>query len=218
MSSAFSNGLSSDVSCFCGCMQPNSLPAEGTRVFEEQITTEHNSESDNCGFISEEIVSQVRKIFEVDNTDELLAAAESQPRVIKVALDSGAGDHVASPSDLEGLVVEESPGSRANRHFIAANVQRIANRGQVQARVVHDKLGTTFGSTFQVADVSRPLYSVSKMCDAGATVSVNAKEALVYKNGRLLARFERQGGLYVAEFAVRPRDPASVLAGQGAGQ
>jgi len=160
----------------------------------------------------------VLKIFEVDDTEELLAAAESQPRVIRVALDSGAGDHVASPADLEGFVVEESAGSKANKHFIAANGQRIANRGQVQARVVHEKLGTSFGSTFQVAEVSRPLYSVSKMCDTGATVTINAKEALVHKGGRLLARFERQGGLYLADFAVKPREPAPVFAGQGAQQ
>ncbi len=220
MSSAFSDGLCSHFDFSCGCLQPNSFLTDSTQDFKEQITTtnHHTVESNIGGFISDEIVSEVLKIFEIDNTEELLAAAESQPRVIRVALDSCAGDHVASPADMEGFVVEESPGSKAHKHFIAANGQRIANQGQVQAKVSHDKLGTSFGSTFQVAEVSRPLYSVSKMCDAGATVRIDAKEALVHKNGRLLARFERQGGLYLADFTVKPRDPASVFAGQGANQ
>ncbi len=156
------------------------------------------------------------KLFELDDTDELLAAAEARPRVIRVALDSGAGDHVASPDDVEGLVVEESPGSKADKHFIAANGQRIRNCGQVQATMMDKQLGTSFGSTFQVAEVSRPLYSVSKMCDAGATVEIDAKQALVKKGGRVLARFVRQGGLYLAEFTMTPRKPATDFAGQGA--
>ena len=213
-------GLCSNFSFSCDCLQSNSFLTDSTQDFKEQVTTtsHHEIENSHGGFLSHEIVSEVLKIFEVDDTDELLAAAESQPRVIRVALDSGAGDHVARPADLEGFVVEESPGSKANKHFIAANGQRIANRGQVQAKVSHEGLGTSFGSTFQLAEVSRPLYSVSKMCDTGATVTIDAREALVHKNGRLLARFERQGGLYLADFTVKPRDPAPVFAGQGAKQ
>ncbi len=216
MSSAFNNGLCSHFSSSCDCSQSNSFLTDSTQDFQEQDTTTSHHENSYSGFLSHEIVSDVLKIFEVDDADELLAAAESQPRMIRVALDSGAGDHVASPADLEGFVVEESPGSKANRHFIAANGQRIANHCQVQAKVLHDKLGTSFGSTFQVAEVSRPLYSVSKMCDAGAKVTIDAREALVHKGGRLLARFERQGGLYLADFTVKPRDPVPVFAGQGA--
>ena len=218
MNSTCNIGLCSNFSSSCDCLQSNSCFTDSTQVFKEQATTTsyHGAENEYSGFLSKVIVSDVLKIFEVDDADELLAAAESQPRVIRVALDSGAGDHVASPADLEGFVVEESPGSKANKHFIAANGQRIANHGQVQARVLHDKLGTSFGSTFQVAEVSRPLYSVSKMCDAGAKVTIDAREALVHKGGRLLARFERQGGLYLADFTVRPRDPVPFFAGQGA--
>ncbi len=211
MSSNFKNGFCPDFGCAC----VNSYfteGADGTQPLQEQPCYLPK------GYISESIIQDVLKILEVDNTEELLVAADAQPRVIKVALDSGAGDHVASPSDLEGFMVEESPGSKAGRHFVAANGSRIQNQGQVTAQMSHTKLGTSFGSTFQMANVSRPLYSVSKMCDMGAQVTIDAKKALVYKNGKLLARFERQGGLYLAEFTVMPRKPTAGFTGQGPAQ
>jgi len=51
------------------------------------------------------------KCLEVEMSHtELLAAPSSniRKRTIKVAMDSGAGDHVASPEDVEGFAVEES--------------------------------------------------------------------------------------------------------------
>ena len=39
-------------------------------------------------------------------------------------------------------------------------------------------------------------------------------KALASRSG--YPRFERQGGLYLADFAVKPRDLAPVFAGQGA--
>jgi len=203
-SSVFNNG-------FISSFDTNSF---GTQTLQKQAYTKHTIHND-IGYVSPAAMHDVLKIFELDDTDELLAAADARPRVVRVALDSGAGDHVASPDDIDGMVMEESPGSRADKHFIAANGQRIKNRGQVQAKMVDNKLGTSFGSTFQVADVSRPLYSVSKMCDAGAKVEIDAKEAVVKKGGRTLARFVRQGGLYVAEFTMSPREPATGFPGQG---
>jgi hypothetical protein len=74
---------------------------------------------------------------------------------------------------------------------------------------------TGINSTFQIAEVSRPLYSVSKICDSGATVKFDSPEAIVRnKNGRVLVKFERQGGLYVAEFSINPKAKAASFTGQ----
>ena len=62
--------------------------------------------------------------------------------------------------------------------------------------------GTTLHSTFQVADVTRALYSVSKMCDEGCVVTFSATEGIVSKDGQVVARFAREGGLYVAEMEI----------------
>ena len=57
---------------------------------------------------------------------------------------------------------------------------------------------------FQVAKVSRPLMSMSRVCDQGLQVLTDAECAKVMDaSGRVLARFERRGGLYVATVKIR---------------
>ena len=45
--------------------------------------------------------------------------------LLKAALDSGAGDHVASALDLEGIKIHDSEGSHRGRNFLAANGDKI---------------------------------------------------------------------------------------------
>jgi hypothetical protein len=136
---------------------------------------------------------------------ECLMVTGNTPRMIRIALDSGAGDHVVGPEDVQGLTIEESAGSKAGRHFMAANKQRIPNIGQVTVTMKDQGTNGMFNSVLQIAEVSRPLYSVGRMCDAGAEVTFDAKKAIVRMNGKELARFQREGGLYIAEMMVGPR-------------
>ena len=64
------------------------------------------------------------------------------------------------------------------------------------------KEGSSFSSVFQIADVTRPLYSVGRMCDAGCSVSFTKDQATVRKGAKVMAVFKRQGGLYVADLEV----------------
>ena len=61
-------------------------------------------------------------------------------------------------------------------------------------------------STFQVAPVTRPLHSVSRMCDSGCEVSFNKDRGEVTKNGKIIATYRRMGGLYVAEFEASDKE------------
>ena len=63
---------------------------------------------------------------------------------------------------------------------------------------------TSLNSVFQVAKITRPLMSVSRICDQGNEVTVNSKEAVVKRDGKVVTRFKREGGLYVAELAMMP--------------
>ena len=142
--------------------------------------------------------------LEMTNT-ELLATPSAciRRRTIKIAMDSGAGDHVASPEDVEGFAIEESPNSKAGRNFVAANGGKIRNHGQATVRMRTGK-GRKLASTFQVADVTRPLYSVSKLCDAGYDVKFSKKRATIMdEHGQPICVFARQGGLYVARMRLR---------------
>ena len=62
-------------------------------------------------------------------------------------------------------------------------------------------------SVFQVAEVTRPLMSVSKVCDQGMRCIFEETHALVVdkKTGKEVLKFERHGGLYVAQ--MRPKPP-----------
>ena len=70
--------------------------------------------------------------------------------------------------------------------------------------------------TWQVADVCRPLLSVSKICDkANHTVTFDAKRAVVRDiKGRIVCTFMRKGNLYIGRVEVRnPSHPS--FGGQG---
>ena len=79
------------------------------------------------------------------------------------------------------------------------------NKGQVRlaTRAENGKKGRDVKTTFQVAKVTRPLMSVSKICDAGTTMKFTAALAIVEdKAGKEVMRFRRQGGLYVARMRL----------------
>ena len=128
---------------------------------------------------------------------------------VTVAIDSGAVDHVADDGDMPGIEVVPSAASIAGKHFMGANGKTIINKGQAAVRMKAPDTGAMINSVFQVAQVSRPLYSVSKICDSGCEVTFNNKEGRVLtKSGKLIATFPRRGGLYVNTFLVKPSDPS----------
>ena len=79
--------------------------------------------------------------------------------------------------------------------------------------------GKTIKSVFQVADVPRALYSVSKICGDGCEVHFAATEAIVTKDGKMVTKFGREGGLYCVEMQVKEEPDngeVSHFVGQGA--
>jgi hypothetical protein len=58
-------------------------------------------------------------------------------------------------------------------------------------------------STFQMARVTRALYSVSKMDDGGAEIRIKGGKAKVYKGEKHLMTFGREGGLYTSVMKLR---------------
>ena len=140
------------------------------------------------------------------------------PRTMKIALDSGAGDHVAGPDQVGHHSIRASRGSQRDAHFIAANGERIRNQGESQLHMLEHG-GKTAKSVFQVADVTRALYSVSKICDDGCWAHVTATEAIVTKDGKVVTKFGREGGVYCVEMQIKDEPgngEASPFAGQGA--
>ena len=91
-------------------------------------------------------------------------------RDIDITVDSGCCNHALNAEDAPGYLVSECPGSRRGQNLNVGNGERLPNEGQVRLRMEAasgEGHVTPVQSTFQVAEVSRPLMSVPKICDQG---------------------------------------------------
>ena len=98
----------------------------------------------------------------------------------------------------------ESPGSKRDQQYIVGNGAEVPNEGQVKLNLEADGMGESPGnlikSVFQVAEITRPLMSVSRVCELGhKCIFDDEKAEVVAKSGKVLCAFRREGGLYVAE-------------------
>ena len=146
------------------------------------------------------------------DADEEVFAATYEDVEFEAVLDSGAENHVCDDVDAPGYDVAESEGSKQGRCYLAAGGERIPNRGQMSLDL-KDASGCALESVFQVAKVTRPLFSVGRICDAGFDVTFGGSEALVKKGDKVVARFQRKNGLYVSK--MRLKAPTKVSKPQG---
>ena len=89
----------------------------------------------------------------------------------------------------------------------------MANLGEKKLSLEVERNGGDHGlmdSVFQIAQVTRPLMSVGKICDAGFAVAFSKDIARVTdKSGKCIADFHRtNGGLYIAQMKIKqPSQP-----------
>ena len=148
--------------------------------------------------------------LDADDDEELHSAETANNEFldveIEIAADSGASEHVAADTDAPTYKVEESAGSRSGQHFVGAGGHRMANSGQMKLdmRADNGRKGRDVRTTFQVARATRPLMSVSKICDAGMTMRFTSAMAVIEDNkGKEVCRFLRKGGLYIASMKLK---------------
>ena len=148
-------------------------------------------------------------VFEVSYPVTVAAVDQEEFIEMEVILDSGAGAHVASKRHIPGYDVVESELQRSGAAFVAADGGRIDNEGEAALNLVTvDAEGAAHevASTFQIADVTRPLWSVGVICDSGLNVVFAKDHAKVLDaKGVELCHFARRNGLYIAK--VRLRNP-----------
>ena len=135
---------------------------------------------------------------------------------MEVVLDSGAGAHVISKAHIPGYAVVPSALSRAGAAFVGADGGRIKNHGEAMLNLLTpDRHGSlhAVSSTFQVADVTRALWSVGLICDSGLKVDFTADHAYVKdQEGREVCHFTRKNGLYVAMVKLKNPEFKSIKA------
>jgi len=153
--------------------------------------------------------SATLNLFEelVNDSNALLPAMESEIET-EVAADPGAVDHVAGPDDIPGSV--EVKRTRV-RNFVGPTGKPIEHHGEALVHLVNET-GRVIGSVFQIANVVRPLHSVSKICDEKHEMLFTATEATVVPAGALskflasikgTVQYHRKRGLYVTKVKVK---------------
>jgi hypothetical protein len=136
---------------------------------------------------------------------------------IRGVMDSGASESVAHPSMCPQYAVKPSAGSTSGQKYVSASGDVIANLGEQHLDVETDE-GMETQIRYQSADVSRPLNSVSEICDAGGE---DGQYVIFSRYGGVIMNlqtgrktpFSRVDGIYELGLWVKPppREEASVF-------
>ena len=108
---------------------------------------------------------------------------------------SGAAESVAPVALAPWVSVKESAGSRAGRKYVSASGEVLNNLGEKNIEVVTNE-GLPATTTFQIADVTRPLCSIARVCDKGNQVVFTAEGGYVENAQGNRSYFERKNNIY----------------------
>ena len=125
---------------------------------------------------------------------------------ISILIDSGSTETVAPKDILEGYELISTDWSEAGKGYSAANGSEIQNLGE---KVVKGQTATGMWCSmkFQVCSVTKPLGSVSRMCQAGSRVIFCPPEEGSYiENVRTGRRtpLRQSKGLYFLDMWIAP--------------
>ena len=132
---------------------------------------------------------------------------------ISAVMDSGACAPVAPPDMLPEFPILPNAASRAGVSFSAANGDPIKRHGEQRVEVVTDN-GVPTEILFQLCDVTRPLVSISHICDKGNRVIYGRSGGIILnlETGAEVP-FYRHGAVYSVGLWVR-RAPNSAAVPQ----
>ena len=106
------------------------------------------------------------------------------------------------------FAIEDTAASRAGVYYTSADGGKIANVGQQNLPVALEN-GVRTVATFQVADVSRPLMSVGKVCEMGNRVLFGAGGGYILNIATGNATpFYKRDGVYIFTMWIPPIEQA----------
>ena len=155
------------------------------------------------------------KVNDTEPRKELHAAVEYKTVQdgwvrIRGVMDSGASEAVAPPTMCPHYEVTPSAGSIAGQGYASASDDLIKNLGEQELEVVtmDGKDGTV---KYQIAEVSRPLNSVSEICDAGGeqgqyVIFGRKGGAIINLDSGKRTTFTREDGIYLLDLWVKPKN------------
>ena len=133
-------------------------------------------------------------------------------RVVEATMDSGASQSVAPPEAVPEAEVKESDGSRRGQNYVSASGDRVPNMGEQVVKFVTPE-GRRSKLKWQNAPITKPLLSISHICDNGHEVMFTKTGGTIrnLKSGRTTT-FRRKNNVYVLDMAIETDDVTKVSA------
>ena len=115
-------------------------------------------------------------------------------------VDSGAAETICPAAMARGVPTEPGEKFKMGASYTCASGKPLPNLGEKKCYAYFGDSGTARGMRMQVADVSRPLMSVSRAVDSGCRVVFDQNWSYIEdKATGERTSIERRGGLYVME-------------------
>ena len=123
---------------------------------------------------------------------------------MKVIMDSGAAESVCPRTMAPQFQIVDSVASRSGVYYTSASGGKIMNLGEQRVPVCLAN-GSKSIATFQVAEVSRPLMSVARLCEMGNRVLFGANGGVIMNMATgELTPFTKEEGVYTFEMWIPP--------------
>ena len=114
---------------------------------------------------------------------------------------------VAPPTMVPNVTIRPSAGSMRGQKFTSASSHKLKNQGEQRIATCTEE-GEEGEVLFQVADVSKPLVSVSSICERGNRVIFGRSGGVSFniESGSRIP-FYRRNGFYVLSLWLQDSDP-----------
>ena len=125
---------------------------------------------------------------------------------VESVMDSGAVAPVAPPSMVPNVKVVPSPGSIRGQNYTSASEHKLKILGQQRIKACTEE-GDETEVLFQIADVSKPLVSVSSICERGNRVLFGKSGGVVINLGTgKQIPFYKKNGIYILSLWLMDSD------------
>jgi hypothetical protein len=140
-----------------------------------------------------------------DSTISPCTREEQGWKKLSMAVDSGACENVIdAEEEVPNYPIAESRASKMGVKYASATGEEIANLGQVVLPMLTSE-GTKRRMTMQAAEVSKPLASVKRICEAGHTVVFDETGSFMFdKTTGEVNYFREEAGNYMLDVWIPP--------------
>ena len=125
-------------------------------------------------------------------------AETTRKETIDIVIDSGAAESVAPASIAPWIPAAPSEGSKKGQQYLNASGEKLPNLGEKKIRGLTNE-SFLVNSTFQLAEVTRPLCSVSQICDRGNEVHFDQHGGYIISESGRRTHFRRENNVYVLQ-------------------